>query len=505
MTTTLEITTNPAVQTAGQTQNSGLSVARDGLKNDTLLDQLESVISSANSQTLVSGDSSNSAVTVRISKEAIMKLITTLRNTSIVGTQVMTACVNQLTQVLDDSSEELVDLNRGNVSALATTAHELEEIQSINTDLACKGRLAFLPAAGTEYVSHADPSTFTSVVNNLNIDYGNDTGTRLLKEVVSKVPTDVGLSPKSTTIREGNISLDSMAAVRPVMQNHGQDSVTDRYLESADAFSSCDAAITPLASMGQLLKLAEDKGMVQSSPYPIPKLIVTKNDQGYVTNVELDTFEPITAEEIDSLDMTKSLVDQDWSAVRYSDNTRTTQQMKFDINNWRDIPDDITRASGVLVMVPSNRIVSGATARGILSGMSKLWNTFKNYTGASNANVASLIGQGASLAGNLIGGTTGATIAQVGNFVSEGAAAFSNTSVQPNLCAKWMFLNGVPNLTRLAYNSKSRDTVSSMTTATAVERFSRDFSDDQASSATRRILSNGNYRQVRVIASKYSK
>lgn len=505
MTTTLEITTNPAVQTAGQTQNSGLSVARDGLRNDTLLDQLESIISASNCQTIVSGDSSNSAVTVRVSKEAIMKVITTLRNTSIAGTQVMSACVNQLTQALDNSQEELVELNRGNVSALATTAHELEEIQSINTDLACKGRLAFLPAAGPEYVSHPDPSTFTSVVNNLNIDYGNDTGTRLLKEVTNKVPTDVGLSPKSTTVREGSISLDSMAAVRPVMQNHGQDSVTDRYLESADAFSSCDAAVTPLANMGQLFKLAEDKGMVQSSPYQTPNLIVTKNEQGYVTDVKLEILEPITAEETDSLDMTKSLVDQDWSAVRYADNTRTVEEKKFNITNWRDIPDDITRSSGVLVMIPSNRVVSGATARGILSGMSKLWNAFKNYTGASNANVASLIGQGASLAGNLIGGTTGATIAQVGNFVSEGAAAFTNTSVQPKLCAKWMFLNGTPNLTRLAYNGKSRETVSSMTTATAVERFSRDFSDDQASSATRRMILNGNYRQVRVIASKYSK
>lgn len=505
MTTIMEISTNPAVLTAGQVANSGLTVARDGIKDDVLLEQLEQVMAMANSQSIVSGDSANSAVTVRMSRDALDRLVETLQNMAIAGNQVIATCIAQLSDAMANTpADNLIELNRGNISSIATTAHEIEELQAQNSETSCKGRLVLLPAAGVEFISHANPTTFENVVNALNDSVGNDAGTTLLQEVMDRVPTDVGLAPIGTTIRESNISLDSMAAVRPVMQNHGQDAINDAYLSSADAFSSCDVAVTPLASMIPLLEMAQQPGMVQNNPFvPVP-LLVTKNNDGLVTDVAYNFETALTEEDIGNLDLTKSLMDQDWSAVQFTSSTRTNIVNTFTVMNCRNIPEGITASEDLLEMFPSHRIVSSATAYGILSSVGKLWNTFKNYTGASNANIASLIGVGANIAGGLIGGSTGTTISQIGNFVQQGAAAFSSGPMPENLVAKWMPLNAVPNLTRLAQTSTSQNTVSSTVTATGVERFSREFTNSEATVFSSRA-SNPRSRHVRVVKSKYSK
>lgn len=505
MTTIMEITTNPAVLTAGQVANSGLTIARDGIKDDVLLEQLEQVMAMANSQSVVSGDASNSAVTVRMSRDALDRLVETLKNMAIAGNQVITNCIAQLSDAMANTpADNLIELNRGNISSIATTAHEIEELQAQNSETSCKGRLVLLPAAGVEFISHANATNFENVVNALNESLGNDAGTTLLQEVIERVPTDVGLAPVNTTIRESNISLDSMAAVRPVMQNHGQDAVNDAYLSSADAFSSCDIAVTPLASMTPLLEMSKQQGMVQNNPFvPIP-LLVTKNSEGVVVDVDYDYANALTSEDIGNLDLTKSLMDQDWTAVLFSDSTHESIASTFTVMNCKNIPPGITVEDDLIEMYPSRKVVSSAVAFGVLSSVGKLWNAFKNYTGASNANIASLIGIGANIAGGLIGGSTGIAISQIGDFVQHGAAAFSGGAMPENLAAKWMPLNAVPNLTRLAQTSTSQNTVSSTVTATGIERFSRDFANSEASVFLARAPHPRN-RHVRVVKSKYSK
>jgi hypothetical protein len=506
MTTIMEITTNPAVLTAGQVANSGLAVARDGIKDDGLLDQLENVMSLVNSQSIISGDPANSAVTVRMSRDALDRLVKTLQNMAIAGNQVIASCISQLVDAMENTpSDNLIELNRGNISSIATTAHEIEELQAQNSETSCKGRLVLLPAAGVEFISHANTTNIENVVNALNDSLGNDAGTLLLQEVTERVPTDLGLAPIGTTIRESNISLDSMAAVRPVMQNHGQDAVNDMYLSSADAFSSVDVGVTPLAFMKPLLDMSQQQPMVQNNPYvPVP-LLVTKNIDGVVTDVAYDFESALTDTDIGNLDLTKSLMDQDWSVVLYTDSSHTTIVNTYSIETCKNIPEGITTADNLLEMMPSHKVVSSEAALGILSSVGRLWNTFKNYTGASNANIASLIGLGANIAGGLIGGSTGTTISQIGNFVQQGAAAFSAGPMPSNLVAKWMPLNAVPNLTRIAQTATSQNTVSSTVTATGVERFSRDFSNSEATMFATRTQSGRRNRHISVVKSKYSK
>lgn len=399
----IELTLSPAVLTTGLVQNTGLPIARDGIKKEAILEQIENALSNENFQTLVSGDPANTAVTGNIVREALNRLVITLQNAPIANSQVIINCISILTQAIEEAADSpVVQLNRGHMEALALTLHEVEEVQAENSETTAKARIAFNVVSNTEYVNQPSIQHIEAVVNTINEEVGNDVGTELLQRTVDTVPTDIGLAPNGTTIRSGDIPLDSQAAVRTVMGNHGQDTKDAEYLASADAFTSSDIAVTPLANMKPLLDLAADKTMTGPSPYRPHPLKVTKNAEGLVTDVSYEEMEPLTEEEIALLDMTKPLMDQDWSAVAYTTVVHDIVGAVYTCSNYRSVPLNVTKADNLIQMYPSKRIVSGQQAFGILSGVNKLWNAFKNHTGASNANIGTLIGIGTKVAGNII-------------------------------------------------------------------------------------------------------
>jgi hypothetical protein len=509
MNTEIVLTTNPATQTTGQVANTGLTVARDGIKDVAVLGQLESIMSANDTQTIISADSSNSAVTLRVPRDGLDNLRKTLQNMAISGNQIMQACIDQLTEALEASPDAgLIELNRGNVSSLANTAHELEELETQNSRTSALARIAYLPAAGPEWVSHANTLNIENIVNTINADSVSDIGTELLNSAVESVPTDIGLAPSGTTIREGAISLDSQSAVRPVMQNAGQDAVSEQHLNSADAFSSSDIAVTPLADMNTLVNLAKHEAMVQNNPYPMPKLLVTTavvEGVDVVTGVAYETLAALTDDELNSLDLTKSLLDQDWAVAEFDNASHDNIVTIYNCETYEDIDQEVLAADRLLECLPSGRTVSGIQAYSILSGVKKLWNTFKNHTGASHASIAGLIGVGAQIAAPYIKGSTGTTVGQIGKFIEQGAAAFIDGEMKPALVAKRMILNYVPNLTRLAQADSNQNVVSSTRTATAVAKFGNDFISDETSIPTAVAARGSSYPKVKILKSRFSK
>jgi len=509
MNTEIELTTSPATQTTGQVANTGLQVARDGIKNVSVLEQLESIMSATDTQTIISSDPSNSAVTMRVARDGLDNLRKTLQNVKISGNQIIQTCIDQISEVMDTSPDAgLVELNRGNVTSLANTHHEIEEMETQQAKTAALAKIAYLPAAGPEWVSHANTTNIENMVNTINVDTTSNIGTDLLTAAVDNVPTDLGLAPNGTTIRDGSISLDSQAANRPVMQNAGQDAVNSGHLSSADALSSSDFAVTPLADMKTLTDLARVEAMVQDNPYPLPKLILTTtlmSGVDVVTNVEYEKQTPLTDDELNSLDLSKSLMDQDWAIAAFNNASHDEIVQVYTCSNYETIDQEILAADKILECVVSGRTVSGVQAFSILSGLKKLWNTVKNHTGGSHASIAGLIGVGAQIAAPYIKGSTGTTIGQIGKFIEQGAAAFVDGDMKPSLVAKRMVLNYVPNLTRLAQADSNQNTVTTTRTATAVARFGDEFIADEATTPAAVAARGSSYQKIKIVKSRFSK
>jgi len=483
------INPNPAVLTTGQVANTGLQTMRGGIKSDPTLESLMKLLSWDNCQTFASGDASNSAITVRVNRTELDKWVKLLSNLSIAQNTIISNCVSQLQDILAlDSDDNIAELNRGNMAAITNTAHEIEEVQSIQAEAALKARMILLSAAGTSFVSQPNRDEIEGAVNALNLSLGNGAGNDLLEDALNLAPTDIGMAPHGTTVREGDIPFDSMAAVRVPMGSNAQRNVNLGHIDSLDAFSSPDIAVTPLGDMTTLLRLVRQPGMVQSNPYvPIP-LRVTKDVDGFVTDVAYDMALPLSDSDIGALDMTLPFLRQDFTAVLFTDTTHTTILSTYDMSNCGAIDQSITLGDNLIEMMPSGKTVSGATAFAILSSLNRMWNAFKNYTGASNANIASMIGIGAQLAGGLIGGTTGTTISKIGNFVSQASNAFTGDPISQDLMAQKMTLNYAPNLGRLAEEDATRHTVSSTVTASAIDSFANRW---RAAEATTMLWING--------------
>lgn len=512
-TTDLAITVNSAVLTSGQTGTTGLKVARDGIKDDTILEQIESTFSRDNVQVVPSGDSKPTAVTVKMDRVMLAKLVDSLRRTTVAQNAVVTSCIESMEDILKNENE-IISLTRKDVAKVADMKHEIEEIQTENSIVASEGRLTLLPAAGTEFITHPDVNNMENIVNIINEEQGGNIGTELIQDVMEKTPTEVGLAPINDEIKDGNVVLDSMAPVRPVIQNNAMDKIIEEQLTVVDAFSSADIAVTPLGDLTPLKDICMCKEMVQPSPYSPPKLIVTKDNDGKVTDVAYEEISALTEEEWESLPLNKPLLEQDFSAAAYSDSTFSTIQQVYDINNWHEIPTTGTFANGARLfkLTTSGRVVDGYTARSILGTVGKLWNGFKNKTGASNANIVQMLGQGAALVGNLIGGSFGTTTSKIGNFIAQGAAAFATPAMMapepgkpsPMNQAKYMTLNAVPNLCRRAVAENNRKTVSSTVTAAAVDSYSRSFSSEVGAGASTYQFRNGGHR-VRLVTRKGSR
>jgi len=253
----IDINLSPGVQTVSEVVDDTVPVVNDGIKDYDIIFMIDKLFLVDNCQTLVEPNATNTAVTIKIKKTEVERFLSMLDSTKL-SSQNAVSQIKQLILGRKDIAleKEWVSFQRKDVAALAILRGQLEKIL-ININInAVTSRMLFLPIAGPEFVSKGDAVYFQSVVDLLNND-GTREGTKLIKDTIKYTPGEIGCNTLGTLVKSADISLESKAVLRQLMQNQSKDLINDRAINSVDAFCAPELVLLPLNNNQYLLKLTE--------------------------------------------------------------------------------------------------------------------------------------------------------------------------------------------------------------------------------------------------------
>jgi len=251
----INVNLSPGVQTVSEVLDDTVPVVNDGIKDYDIIFMIDKLFLVDNCQTLVEPNATNTAITIKIKKTEINRFLGMLNSTRLSGQN----AVSQIKQLIEDRKnialeKDWVSFQRRDVAALAILRGQLEKVL-ININInAVISRMLFLPIAGPEFVSKGDATYFQTMVDLLNSD-GTKDGTKLIKDTLRYTPGEIGCNTLGTLVKSADISLESKAVLRQLLQNQSKDVINSTAINAIDAFCAPEIVLLPLNSNRFLLEL----------------------------------------------------------------------------------------------------------------------------------------------------------------------------------------------------------------------------------------------------------
>lgn len=247
----------PGVQTVSEVITDPLPIINDGIKDYNIIFMIDQLFLVNNCQALVVPNEDNTAITVKIKKTEVKRFVSMLDSQHLS----LASVVNRIKDLIlqkeaVNPQDDWVNFMRKDVATLAILRSQLEKLLININQNAVTSRMVFLPIANSEFVSRPETGNFASIVDILNSD-NDQTGTRLFKDTLRYTPGEIGCGTPGILTKSADISLESKATQRQMMQNQSKDTIYLSTINAVDAFCAPELAVLPLKNNTYLIDMTE--------------------------------------------------------------------------------------------------------------------------------------------------------------------------------------------------------------------------------------------------------